>query len=68
MKADIPDTLEEKAEFAKKLMKYSASLLEYSNALKHEETKYVYCNVILMLFIMQLVNMSVHATHIYNNS
>ena len=68
MKAEIPDTLEEKAEFAKKLMKYSVSLLEYSNALKREETKYVYCTVILMLFIMQLVNMSVRATHIYNNS
>ena len=35
---DIPDILEEKAEFAKKLMKY-VSLLEDSNVLKQVEIK-----------------------------
>lgn len=39
VKADIPEAPEEKAEFAKKLMKYHVSVLEYSNAMKQAEIK-----------------------------
>ena len=37
VKADIPEAPEEKAKFAKKLMVYHVSLLEYSNAMKQPE-------------------------------
>ena len=41
MKADIPDNPDEKKCFARKLMKYSVSLLEYSQALNQEEIRYI---------------------------
>ena len=47
MKAAIPEALEEKAVFARKLSKYSISLLEYSQAMQQEEIRYdfIHCLV-----------------------
>ena len=40
MKASIPDTHEAKGEFAKKLMKYGVSLLEYAQTSQQEEIRW----------------------------
>ena len=41
MKAEIPPSSEEKAEFAKKLLSYNVSILEYSKALQQDEIRYL---------------------------
>lgn len=38
-KADIPEDPDEKKEFAKKLMTYGVSLMQYSRALKKKDIK-----------------------------
>ena len=47
MKAAIPEALEEKVVFARKLSKYSISLLEYSRAMQQEEIRYNFIHCLM---------------------